>query len=110
VKRIFHLTHQKDFSRVKKNGRAVHHKLVVLAFSQNNLDLSRFAVVASKKIGNAVVRNRVRRRIKACIQESWSSIEPGWDLIFYSRNAIVEADYQEIKNAIKHLLVEAGVL
>lgn len=110
MKRIFHLTRQKDFSGVKKNGKAVHHKLVVLAYHRNDLDLSRFAVVASKRVGNAVVRNRVRRRIKACIQKNWSNIEPGWDLIFYSRIPVVEAEYQEIENAIKHLLVEAGVL
>lgn len=110
MKRIFHLTRQRDFSRVKKNGKSVHHKLVILVYNPNNENISRFAVVASKKIGNAVTRNRVRRRIKACIQENWTNIEPGWDFVFYSRNAIVEAEYHEIGNAIKHLLIEAGVL
>jgi ribonuclease P protein component len=110
VKRIFHLTRQKDFLRVKQDGKTIHHNLVVLAYTQNDTEVSRFAVVASKKIGNAVTRNRVRRRFKACLQEYWHSLKPGWDLIFYSRTPVVEADFQEIKIAIKHLLTQAGVL
>ena len=110
MKRIFHLTQKKDFLRVKQDGRTIHHNLVVLAYAQNGMGVSRFAVVASKKVGNAVTRNRIRRRIKACLQESWQSVKPGWDLIFYSRTPVNEANYQEINKAIKHLLEKAGVL
>jgi ribonuclease P protein component len=67
-------------------------------------------VVASKKVGNAVVRNRVRRRIWAGVDELWPEIKPGWDLIFYSRSAIVDADYSEVLIAVKHLLGQAGVI
>ncbi len=73
------------------------------------MNISRTAVVASKKIGNAVTRNRVKRRIKACIQDCINCIEPGWDLIFYSRTPIINADYLDIKNAVMHLLKKAGV-
>ena len=110
MKRIFHLTRQRDFLRVKQDGKTIHHNLVVLAYTKNGMDVSRFAVVASKKVGNAVTRNQIRRRIKACLQEYWYSLKPGWDLIFYSRTPVVEADYQEISKAIKHLLIQAGVL
>jgi len=110
VNRKFHLTQSRDFARVKNYGKVARHNSIILVYTQNDLDISRFAVVASKKIGTAVVRNRVRRRIKACLQEQWKHINPGWDLIFYSRTAIITADYQEIEGAIKHLLLKAGVL
>ena len=110
MNRKFHLTQANDFVRVKQNGSVIHHNLVVLAYTQNNLDISRTAVVASKKVGNAVTRNRVRRRIKACLKNNWRNVKPGWDLVFYSRSVIVYADYQEIDDAIKHLLLSAGVL
>jgi ribonuclease P protein component len=106
----FRLTQSRDFARVKGNHQSAYHPLAVLVYVRNELDYSRAAVVASKKVGVAVIRNRVRRRMKACLQENWKSIHPGWDLIFYLRSAIVSADYQDIQNAIMHLLKEAGAL
>ena len=110
MNRKFSLTQTKDFDRVKKNGFSVHHSLVILVYTQNELDISRAAIVASKKIGNAVTRNRVKRRIKACLHDYWNQVKPGWDLIFYSRAAAVGVDFQDLKNAIEHLLKKAGVL
>jgi ribonuclease P protein component len=110
VKREFHLTHSKDIQRVKSKNQTVYHRLLILVYAQNELDISRTAVVASKKVGNAVKRNRIRRRIWAAVDQQWNEIKPGWDLIFYSRNAIVDADYLEILNAVKHLLGQAGVI
>jgi ribonuclease P protein component len=110
VKRKFHLTHARDFLRVKSKNQAVYHPLMILVFAQNDLEFSRTAVIASKKVGNAVIRNRARRRIQAELRDYWNDIKPGWDLIFYSRNAIVDADYQDIKNAIMHLLQKAGAI
>lgn len=110
MNRKFHLTQSRDFSRVKNTGLSIHHDLIILVYTQNDLDISRVAVIASKKIGNAVVRNRVKRRIKACLQEFWIDIKPGWDLIFYSRVPIIDANYQDLRKAIKHLLEKAGVL
>jgi ribonuclease P protein component len=110
VNRKFHLTSAKDFARVKQNGKVIHHELVVMAYGQNDMDISRATAVASKKIGNAVIRNRVKRRIRACLNDNWLDVKSGWDFIFYSRSKIVDADYQEIDNAIKHLLIKAGVI
>lgn len=110
MKRKYHLTHSRDFQRVKSENQTVYHRLMILVYAQNELDVSRTAVIASKKVGNAVTRNRVRRRIQAGLDEQWNNLKPGWDLIFYSRSAIVDADYQEIMNAIMHLLQKAGAI
>ena len=110
MKRKFHLTHARDIQRVKSKNQTVYHRLLILVYAQSELDISRTAVVASKKVGNAVKRNRVRRRIWAAVDQQWNEIKPGWDLIFYSRSAIVNADYSEILNAVKHLLGQAGVI
>ncbi len=110
MKRKSHLTQARDFQRVKNNNQTVYHRLLILVYAQNELDISRTAVVTSKKVGNAVTRNRVRRRIWAGLDEQWITVKPGWDLIFYSRSSIADADYLEILNAVKHLLSKAGVI
>ena len=110
MNRKFRLTRSKDFIKIKDAGLSVHHRLLILAYAENDLGFSRVAVVSSGKIGNAVTRNRVRRKIKACVNDYWKMIKPGWDLVFYSRVAMVDADYQTVQNAINHLLGKAGVL
>ena len=110
MKRKFHLTHARDIQRVKSKNQSVHHRLLILVYAPNELDISRTAVVASKKVGNAVIRNRVRRRIWAALDQQWSEVKPGWDLIFYSRSAMVDAEFSEILIAVKRLLGQAGVI
>ena len=110
MKRNFSLTRTRDFARVKKEGKTRHHKFVVLAFIQNNMEYSRAAFVASKAVGNAVTRNLIKRRMKACVADSWSNVKSGWDLVFYARTAGTIASYNNLREAISVLLLEAGLI
>jgi len=110
VKRNFRLTRTKDFTYVKKEGKSRHHKLAVLVFIPNNKEYSRAAFVASKAVGNAVTRNLIKRRMKACVADSWSNVKSGWDLIFYARTVGTIASYNNLQEAISILLLEAGLI
>lgn len=66
-------------------------------------------MVASKAVGGAVVRNSIKRRLRACLNELWENIAEGWDLVFFSRPDITQASYKEICTAIEHLLKKADV-
>ena len=110
MKRNFRLTRTKDFARVKREGKSRHHKLAVLVFIPNNKEYSRAAFVASKAVGNAVIRNLIKRRMKACVTDSWRNIKSGWDLVFYSRTAGTKASYNNLQEAISILLLEAGLI
>jgi len=110
MKRNFHLTQTRDFNRVKKDGKSRHHKFVVIGFIPNTLEYSRVAFVASKAVGNAVTRNLVKRRMKACVANLWSSVKPGWDLVFYARTAGAKASYNDLQEAISTLLSKADLI
>jgi len=110
VKKIHRLTRSKDFKRVKDVGKSIYHPLLVLVYTRNEGQQTRAAAVASKAIGNAVVRNKIKRRLKSCLDQLWQNINQQWDLVFYSRAAIVDANITEICSAIEYLLLEAGVL
>ena len=109
MKRNFHLTQARDFMHIKVDGKSKHHKLVVLAYIPNDLIYSRMACVTSKAVGNAVMRNLVKRRMKACVANSWSSIKHGWDLVFYARSAGALAGYNDWHEAIDDLLRQADL-
>jgi len=110
VKKENRLTQSKDFERVKDVGKRIYHPLLVLVYTRNEGQQTRAAVVASKAIGNAVVRNKIKRRLKSCLDRIWHNISRQWDLVFYSRAAIDDANITEICSAIEYLLLEAGVL
>lgn len=109
MKRLFRLTRASDFKRAKASGSVIKHPLVVMVFVRNQKPYSRAAVVASKNVGNAVTRNRIKRRMRACLDTIWCDIAPSWDMIFYARNDSVEVDYVELQKAISTLLIRAGV-
>jgi len=67
-------------------------------------------VVASHSIGNAVNRNRAKRRIRASVDAFFPAIQNGWDLIFLARKSIGRADFEQINAAIRTLLKNAGLL
>lgn len=110
MKKENRLTRSTDIKRVKEFGKRAYHPLVVLIYAPNEVSISRAAVVASKKVGNAVTRNRAKRRLRAALDRFWQQVQGNNDLIFFCRRGIVEVNFDEVINAIKHLLNEAGVL
>jgi len=110
MKGNFRLTNKKDFVKAKSDGQSSKNHLAVLLYNMNNSDSSKVAFVTSKTVGNAVVRNRVRRVMRACTSELWSEIYSGWNLVFYARAAGAKASYREWLLAIKDLLKRSNLM
>ena len=74
----------------------------------NNLPYSRFGYSINKKIGKAVVRNRIRRLLKEIIRKV--KIVPGFDIVFIARSKSVDVTYFELEKAVLKLLGRANAL
>jgi ribonuclease P protein component len=77
---------------------------MVLAFLRNELDYNRFGFVVSKRLGKAVQRNRLKRRMREAARVRMNQIKPGYDLVVIARTRINQTSYQEISDSLDALL------
>ena len=110
MKRKFRLTRSTDIKRVRRSGKSYAHPLVVLIRHPNELAASRFAITAGKSVGNAVRRNRAKRRIREAIRPILPAIFPGWDIIILARQPIKNASFSKIQSAVHQLMQQADLL
>ena len=77
-----------------------------------NLNWNSFALACllSKKVGNAVVRNRLRRMMKEIIRLKKENMTPHYDYILLARKPVVEMDYAEMEKSIWHVIRKASLL
>lgn len=106
LKRIFRLKSSKEFRYAFKNGRSRANDFVILYIYHNNklIDKSRIGFSVSKKIGNAVVRNRIKRVMREVIRLNYHRIKKGNDLIFIAREKIKGNSYKSVENSMISIL------
>ena len=99
-----------DFRSAYKNGRVKSHPLLTLYVKENRTETNRLGVVVSKKVGNSVVRHRVKRLVKENYRLSEQEYKRGYDLIFVARPDAKTAGFYEIKEAVEALLQRMNLL
>ena len=102
------LTRRREFEAVFTEGRSWANNLVVLRVLPNSLGSNRYGFAAGKRLGGAVVRNRVKRRLREVVRRT--PIKDGWDMVFIARQAAAEADYHTLRKATEELLARAQLL
>lgn len=99
----------RDFQRLYSEGQVVKNELLVLHYLANELDVFRVGFSVSKKLGKAVVRNRVKRRLREAVRSVADDIEPGHDLILSARVRCRDVTYWELVGAVVDLVRRSGL-
>lgn len=99
-----------DFNRVLKSGRKLKTFFVNIYVlkRKGNDEIRRLGLVTSKKVGNAVCRNKAKRRLREIFRTNKHKLTKGLDMIFISKPAIATVDYDKLKNSILGCLKNAG--
>jgi len=102
------LTKKDQYAAVYRKGDVLLSRLVVMKFMPNGLNYSRYGFSVSKTVGNAVVRNRVKRRLREICR--LEGISPGWDVVLIARRESSTAKYSKLRDVVVRLLKKAGLL
>jgi ribonuclease P protein component len=108
--RLVMLSRPQDFAALQGAGTTRSHPLFSVRFLRTDLETTRFGLATGRKLGGAVVRNRVRRRLREALRAMAPSFQPGWDVLIIARPAIIEADHAALAGALRRLLHRGGVL
>ncbi len=95
---------REDFARISAKGRSRSDRLMVVRFVPNGRDHDRFGISTGRRLGGAVQRNRVRRRIREVLRRSPNRSGHGWDILIVVRPAAVDASFDELSAALERLL------
>lgn len=83
----------------------------LVLYARKNLSQSnRVGITVSKKLGGAVIRNRVRRRLREVYRLHEEQFAPGWDIVIVARSRCIKADFAALTKAYLSLAEKAGIL
>jgi len=80
-----------------------------LFYAGNDAGNFRVGISVSKRLANAVKRNRLKRRIRACIMKALKDHSSGYDLVFVARRELYSAGYEQILKAVETVLQRAAL-
>jgi ribonuclease P protein component len=94
---------RRDFTRVYQKGKSVAAKDMVLCYRKNGLSDFRVGFTVSKKVGNAVTRNHVRRRLKEIARLHPDFFMLGYDYVIVAKHTITQISYREMEKEVENL-------
>lgn len=98
------------FRRLYHRGNSAGSRYMVVYCRPNGTRASRLGFTVSTKLGHAVVRNRVRRRLREVYRNTESSLKPGYDIVVVARSATVDAEFALLERTFRHLCGKLEIL
>lgn len=108
-KNVYRLKKNKDFRKVYSRGRSFADRKIVVYLYKNDQDESRIGFSVSKKVGKAVIRNRIRRILKEICRLNRPKIKKGYDIIIIARPSAAKDTYRVLERSFLWLIKKSGL-
>ncbi|WP_394189827.1 ribonuclease P protein component [Paenisporosarcina quisquiliarum] len=100
-----------EFQKIFKRGKSfANRQFVVYCFEKEGQEDFRIGLSVSKKIGNAVTRNRIKRYIRQAFLEMKDEVKPNIDYVIIARHQAATMDFHESKKSLQHVLKIAKMI
>ena len=104
MKKSFRVKREKDFKAIFKDGTSFANRKFVVYQLENQQNHFRVGLSVSKKLGNAVTRNQIKRRIRHIIQNAKGSLVDHVDFVLIARKGVETLEYVEMEKNLLHVL------
>ena len=104
------LKKNEDFQKVYSAGKSFANKYLVMYVKDNDSDRNRIGISVSKKVGNSVVRHRLKRLILESYRLHEDMFNSGLDMVIIARGTAKDKTYHEIESAVLHLGKLHGII
>jgi ribonuclease P protein component len=110
MQRQYRLHRPDDFERLRREGRAYQHRLMLLSVVPNALAHNRYGFITAKHLGNAVTRNRVRRLLREAVRLLHPGLKSGYDFVLIARRPVVGEPFTSVRRVVGDLFRQAGAV
>lgn len=105
------LTQTGEFAQMREEGKASHSRFFVLSVRDlRSSDPTRAGFITSRRVGNAVARNRVRRRLREIVRRARPELKPGFWIVLIARRPAADATYQQLHDEWLRLSNRASIV
>lgn len=110
MKQTVSIKHNYEFRRLYGRGRSAASSCLAVYCRRNRCGYNRLGLTVSTKVGKAVVRNRVRRRLREAYRVNENRYMPGWDIVVVARVRAAFVRYRELERSLLRLSDKLGLL
>jgi ribonuclease P protein component len=97
------------FQMIFEKGHSMYGKYLVVYFLQNDTSVCRFGFCVGKKIGIAVIRNRIKRLFREAVRQLPTYKIQGWDIVLVAKHSVLKANLTDISKELNSLCFKARI-
>jgi ribonuclease P protein component len=98
-----HIIIRSDFERIKNSGMKAHDRHIFAVFIPSAAGNTRIGITVTKRVGNAVTRNRIRRFVREFYRQNRNLLKGMWDINFIARHSAAEAAHEDINTCLTRI-------
>lgn len=97
-----------EYTDIIKKCKYLKNNYFIIYYRKNNKNINRYGISVPKKTGKAVIRNKIKRRLKNIIDNNEFNIQKSYDYVIIIRKRLIELNYQEMENSFINLIKKIG--